>query len=178
MASKVPKLKRTRAYNPKDPEKVGVANREFDKVSFENLCAINCTVDEIEAVLHTDQRTLDNWCMRTYNQCFSTVYKEYCKCGHASFRRDQMKLAKTNASVNIWVGKTMLKQQEPIQEMIENGDLARLLASNQSLMDQITKAQEAVKLQNALKASTIASNTEIKSALETGCDIADNGNLR
>ncbi len=164
------KKKSTRAYKPPENEDQmpGRKPRDFDKNIFENLCHIDCTVDEIRAVLKADYNTIDNWCMRTYNFDFPTAYKEFRLVGNASFRRDQTRLAKTNASVNIWVGKTRLKQQEPIHEMIENGDLARLLASNETLMNQITKAQEAAKLQSALKAANSASNTDSISSLETG----------
>jgi hypothetical protein len=169
MPLKMPKKAKTRAYvAAKDPETIGRPHRDFDKAIFENLCAIDCTVEEIEAVLKADYRVIDNWCMRTYDKPFPVVYKEYRLVGNASFRRDQTRLAKTNASVNIWVGKTRLKQMEPIVEMIENGDLARLLASNQNLMDQITKAQETAKLQSALKAANNVSKTDNISELETG----------
>ena len=168
MVSKMPKKAKTRAYNPKDPDKIGRPQREIDQKLFENLCHIDCTVGEIESVLNSDQRTLDNWCMRTYNETFSTSYKRLSEHGKASIRRNQQRLSETNASMAIWLGKIRLKQQEPIQEMIENGDLARLLASNDTLMNQITKAQETAKLQSALKASSNDVSTDIKSALETG----------
>ncbi len=169
MASKVPKLKRTRAYvGPKDPETNGRPHRDIEQKLFENLCHIDCTISEIESVLNVDARTLENWCLRTYNEGFSVSYKRLSEHGKASIRRNQLRQSEKNASMAILLGKVRLKQQEPIQEKIENGDLARLLASNQSLMDQITKAQETAKLQNALKTSLSDSKTETKSELETG----------
>lgn len=90
--------------------------RDFDKKTFEGLCHVQCTVDEIEAILHTDQRTIDNWCKREYKETFSTVYKRYAKGGKASVRRNQFALSKTNASVAIWLGKVMLGQKDPQEE--------------------------------------------------------------
>ena len=90
----------------------GRPNREFDKKLFENLCHINCTVDELESVLITDQRTLDVWCQREYGENFSTAYKRLCQNGKSSLRRYQFNQAKTNASMGIWLGKQYLGQKD------------------------------------------------------------------
>lgn len=87
--------------------------KEFNKQIFENLCQIQCTVNEVEAVLQSDQRTVDNWCKREYGEPFSTVYKRFAESGKPSLRRMQWNLAKTNASVSIWLGKQYLGQRDP-----------------------------------------------------------------
>lgn len=90
--------------------------KEFNKQIFENLCQIQCTVNELEAVLQSDQRTIDNWCKREYGDSFSTIYKRFAECGKPSLRRFQWNLAKTNASMAIWLGKIHLGQKDPDKE--------------------------------------------------------------
>lgn len=91
--------------------------REFDQKLFENLCFVNCTVNEMECILSCDQRTLDVWCQRTYGERYSTVYKRFSENGKSSVRRNQLNLSKTNASMAIWLGKVWLGQKDPVEEL-------------------------------------------------------------
>jgi len=97
--------------------KTGRPPREFDKKTFEGLCHVQCTVNEIEAILHADQRSIDYWCQREYNESFNTVYKRYAEGGKASVRRNQLALSKTNASMAIWLGKVLLGQRDQEKEL-------------------------------------------------------------
>lgn len=109
------------------PRKTGRPLRDFDPSIFEQLCFVQCTVDEIELILKTDQRVVDKWCMRYYEVDFHTAYKRYSSGGKSSLRRDQYKLAKKNASMAIWLGKQWLGQKDIPQELEEfNGKLASL----------------------------------------------------
>jgi len=90
--------------------------RDFDKKIFEGLCHVQCTVNEIEAILHADQRTIDSWCNREYGEDFNTVYKRFAEGGKASVRRNQINLSKTNSSMAIWLGKILLGQRDPQEE--------------------------------------------------------------
>ncbi len=101
--------------------KAGRPNREFDQITFERLCEIQCTVNEVEHVLHCDQRTLDGWCQRTYEEDFSTVYKRFQGVGKSSLRRAQFSAAiKGNASLLIWLGKQYLGQRDPDDEAVKD----------------------------------------------------------
>lgn len=90
--------------------------REYDQKSFERLCHVHCPVDEIEFIMHTDQRTLDAWCQRTYGEDLSTTYKRFSSTGKSSIRINQFHLSKTNAGMAIWLGKILLGQKDPDQE--------------------------------------------------------------
>ena len=55
--------------------------------------------------------------MNTYNKRFSTVFREKRVGGKASLRRMQWKLAETNPSMAIFLGKNLLGQSDrPEQE--------------------------------------------------------------
>lgn len=101
----------------KEPKKAGRPERDFDASIFEQLCFVQCTKDEMELILKTDQRVINKWCLRHYEIDFDTAYKRFSAGGKGCFRRDQYKLAKKNASVSIWLGKQWLGQRDIPQEM-------------------------------------------------------------
>lgn len=93
--------------------------REYDQKTFEGLCHVWCTWEEIENILRCDRRSLDAWCKRTYfheetGEClsFAEVYKRFADGGKASLRRNQLHLSKTNAAMAIWLGKQKLGQKD------------------------------------------------------------------
>ena len=88
---------------------------EIDQVQFEKLCEIQCTLEEIAGVLKCSPDTIENWCKRTYNESFSETYKKHSANGKMSIRRMQFKLAETNATMCIWLGKQYLGQTDKIE---------------------------------------------------------------
>jgi len=91
------------------------AQIKINKDVFEGLCKILCTRDEILGVLGVADKTLYSWCKNTYNEDFSTVYKKYAEYGKSSIRRAQFKIAQTNATMAIWLGKQYLGQKEFVE---------------------------------------------------------------
>jgi hypothetical protein len=98
---------------------VGRPERDFDPKIFENLCRALCTVDEIEAILNTHQRTLDKWCKREFGKTFQKAYQDFMCHGKASLRRTQFKLAEKNAGMAIFLGKNILGQTDQTVQKIE-----------------------------------------------------------
>lgn len=82
------------------------------KAQFEGLCRIQCTEEEICGVLNCDDATLCRWCKTVYGRTFADVYKEKRQGGKASLRRQQFKIAETNATMAIWLGKQYLGQSD------------------------------------------------------------------
>ena len=91
---------------------VGRPKIEIDKLLFENLCQIQCTKSEIASVLMIDDDTVSRWCNDTYGANFSVIYKKYAESGKMSLRRYQFKMAQTNATMAIWLGKQYLGQSD------------------------------------------------------------------
>lgn len=115
----------------------GRPKKEIDKVSFEKLCGLHCTKAEICAFFDVTDKTLDRWCKRTYRQSFSAVFKQKQDYGKISLRRSQWRLAETNATMAIWLGKNLLGQTDkPVQDMKDNEIL-------QSLADLLKAREEA-----------------------------------
>ena len=89
---------------------------EFDKKQFENLCSLQCTKEEICGFFETTDKTLENWCKRTYKAGFSDVFKQKRGKGKISLRRAQFQLAQKNANMAIWLGKQYLDQKDKVEE--------------------------------------------------------------
>ena len=104
---------------------MGRPKKKISQKQFESLCAIQCTEEEICDVLEVTDKTLTKWCKETYNKPFSEVFREKRALGKASLRRNQWKLAeKGNSTMQIWLGKQMLKQSEsPLQDEIKLKEL-------------------------------------------------------
>lgn len=92
---------------------------EVDEIQVEKLAAINCSYDEMAAVLDCDPKTLTNR--------FSQAIKKGRAHGKMSLKRKQWEVAMSgNVSMLIWLGKQILGQSDhPIQEEEEDAPYIR-----------------------------------------------------
>lgn len=84
----------------------------IDKEQFEKLCSIQCTKDEIAGFFGCHSDTIENFCKREYNETFSSVFSQKRGIGKISLRRSQFRMAETNPTMAIWLGKQYLGQTE------------------------------------------------------------------
>ena len=95
----------------------------IDRTTFEGLCKIQATKNEICSVFSCDEKTLTRWCKETYNQGFSDVFPQKAEAGKASLRRLQFKAAETgNTTMLVWLGKQYLGQTDK-NELTHDGSL-------------------------------------------------------
>ena len=92
--------------------------KEIDQKQFENLCGLQCTLEEICGWFDVTDKTLDSWCKRTYNASFSEVFKQKRGNCKISLRRMQWRLAEKNATMAIWLGKQYLDQRDIVEQNI------------------------------------------------------------
>ena len=93
-----------------------------DWKQFETLCGLQCTQDEICAVMGVTDKTLTRLLDEHYGESFSDIYKKKSASGKASLRRIQFDIAKKgNAAMAIFLGKNYLGQTDK-QEVEETGD--------------------------------------------------------
>lgn len=90
----------------------GRPQKEIDKKIFESLCGLQCTMQEILAVLDISDKTLSGWCRRTYGKSFSEIFAIKRQLGFISLRRTQFKLAEKSAAMAIFLGKQYLGQTD------------------------------------------------------------------
>ena len=86
--------------------------KQIPKDDFEKLCGLQCTKEEICSFFDVTDKTLENWCKRTYERGFSEVFQEKRGLGKISLRRAQFELAKKNAAMAIFLGKNYLGQRD------------------------------------------------------------------
>ena len=65
-------------------------------------------------MLKVSEDTVERWCKRTYGENFAEAYKKHSAGGKISLRRNQFKLAETNATMAIWLGKQYLNQRDRV----------------------------------------------------------------
>lgn len=92
----------------------------IDKNQFENLCAMQCTEDEICDWFGVSADTLNRWCKRTYGASFADVFKQKRGNGRISLRRSQWKLAEKSATMAIWLGKQYLGQRDNVDVTVSD----------------------------------------------------------
>lgn len=105
-----------------DKNKGGRPRKEIDQIQFEKLCELQCTRDEICSWFDVTDKTLNTWCKRTYGDGFSATYEQKRGRGKISLRRKQWKLADTNASMAIFLGKNYLGQSDNPEQNIDVED--------------------------------------------------------
>lgn len=86
--------------------------KEINQKQFEQCCAMQCTEEEIASFFDCSIDTIERWCKRTYKMSFAEVFKAKREIGKMSLRRSQMKMAETNPTMAIWLGKQYLGQKD------------------------------------------------------------------
>lgn len=139
-------------YNPKGPPV-----KSFDWELFEQLCGIQCTQEEIASMLKLDRNTLTIKVEDHYNvkdaskpqEDYSAIYKRFASDGKSSLRRYQFNMAKTNASMGIWLGKQWLGQKD--HEAIEIAAKTEDLKMKEQLYQTLYQLAHLQKENNDLK---------------------------
>lgn len=88
---------------------------QIEEDQFKALCSIQCTLTEISGVLNCSEDTVERWCKRTLKMNFAEAFKKYSAPGRMSLRRTQFKMAETNATMAIWLGKQYLGQTDKVE---------------------------------------------------------------
>lgn len=114
-------MPRAKVSEPKN--KGGRPKKIIDQKQFEELCKIQCTQEEIQAVLNVQDDTIQRWCKETYGKGFSEVFKQKREGGHASLRRSQWLTATEdrNPTMQIFLGKNYLGQTDKQEIKAEIG---------------------------------------------------------
>lgn len=104
--------------------KRGRPRKEIDKRLFENLCIIQCTLNEICSVLDCNNKTLETWCKREYGRNFSEVFSQIRSRGFVSLRRAMYRKAveKGDTRMMIYLANNWLDMNEK-KEVKVNGEI-------------------------------------------------------
>ena len=87
---------------------------EINRESFEKLCGLQCTIQEVAGFFSCSHDTIERWTKETYGKTYGEVFESLRTNGLISLRRNQFKLAEKNTSMAIWLGKQFLGQKDII----------------------------------------------------------------
>lgn len=98
----------------------------INQKNFEGMCFVQCTKEEICAILDVSDKTLTRWCIETYGVNFDGAYKRFSQGGKMSLRRNMFKQAEHNPSMAIWLSKQHLGMKDVVEvDTGEEEDKAR-----------------------------------------------------
>ena len=107
--------------------------KQVAQETFERLCQIQCTTDEICSVLGLERKALARWAKRTYGKALELVMADFQADGKSSFRRLGLRLAEQgSASVWIFLAKNWLGMSDnpaPMASGEESKELAQAINS-------------------------------------------------
>ena len=95
---------------------------EIDGEQLKKLCAIQCTLEEIASWFKCSEDTIERWCVREMKMSFADVFKTFSADGKISLRRTQFRMAETNVSMAIWLGKQYLGQKDQTEVVMAKDD--------------------------------------------------------
>ena len=94
---------------------MGRPRKEINRIEFEKLCALQCTLAEIAGFFDCSEDTIERWCKRELKVPFAEAFKQHSAQGKITLRRNQLRLSEKNAAMAIWLGKQMLGQRDSIE---------------------------------------------------------------
>lgn len=118
--------------------RTGRPEKTINKKTFEGLCAIQCTLSEICAVLDVTEKTLEAWCKKEYKMNFSQVFNQKREIGKVSLRRSGFQMAQKNPAVHIFYCKNHLGMTDKVEAEFNPESLKRakeLLEGVDSVID-------------------------------------------
>ena len=116
------KSKATKDGSKKAPKKMGRPKKVISQREFEEMCKIQCTHEEICAILGVSVPTLEAWCKETYGTTFFKVFEQKRAGGKKSLRRAGFELAQCNPTVHIFYAKNYLGMTDKVETKVEFED--------------------------------------------------------
>lgn len=104
----------------KIPAKMGRPRKEIDFKQLDQLCAIQCTQEEVASFFECSIDTIEARIKEQFGMTFPEYFEEKKSSGRISLRRAQFQSAvtKQNPTMMIWLGKQYLNQSD--KTIIEN----------------------------------------------------------
>lgn len=119
---------------------VGRPRIEIDKKQFEDLCGMNCTLEEIAGWFRCSEDTIELFCKREYEERFTDVYKKFSVKGKISLRRILLRQAETKPAVAIFLAKNLLGMTDKFETSLTSNDENKKLA--QELLEKFKDGKE------------------------------------
>jgi len=130
----------TKTQKKRGPKKIQINWKQV-----EAACQIQCTQEEIAALIDCSVDTIERRCEEDHGIKFAEYFAQKKEGGRASLRRKQWLLASNNPAMAIFLGKNYLGQSDQQKIKFYNGDLENY--TDAQLEDELKKlmGKEALK---------------------------------
>jgi len=124
----------------------GRPRKEIDWKEFEQLCFLQCSIQEMCQWFHVTDKTLQRRVKEQYGETFSLVFEKKRIGGLISLRRNLFKLSEKNVAAAIFLAKNLLNMSDK-QEIQHSGNIGRSLEeySTEELLAVIERGKGASK---------------------------------
>jgi hypothetical protein len=138
--------------------------KEVDFKLLDSLCAIQCTGEEIAAIIGVNYDTLNSHIKEECGIGFSDYFKKKSASGKASLRRKQWALADTNPAMAIFLGKNYLGQAD--KREVEETRTVKVI-----MLEEVRQTFIQMRRKNEIEAITIDMDAAFNNALAIAEDI-------
>lgn len=107
--------------------KGGRPRKQIDKETFEKLCDLQCTVEDLADFFSCSHDTIQRWCMAEYGESFASIHKKHMAKGKASLRRNMFRLSEKNATMAIFLAKNYLGMSDNVEVKADTSLMSALL---------------------------------------------------
>jgi len=96
----------------------------IDWTSFDKLCAMQCTLEEISSYFDCSEDTIERAVKREKKTSFADYFRQKSKKGTISLRRRMYEIAQTgNVTMLIWLSKNWLGYADKIEEKVTSKEI-------------------------------------------------------
>jgi hypothetical protein len=140
--NQIPVFYRNRDLVDLNPSKHGRQTISIDWSAFEEMCKIQCTIEEIAGVLGISVDTIERAVKDKYNVLFADYIQTKRSDGKASLRRSQYLKAtvKDDTTMQIWLGKQWLGQTDKQVNLNLTADLGTIPEGKREQLGQLLDA--------------------------------------
>jgi hypothetical protein len=92
---------------------------EIDWKLFENLCILQCSIEEICLFFHISHQTLERRCKEYYGETFGQVFEKKRVGGLISLRRNLFNMSAKNPAVAIFMAKNLLGMSDRQEQTVD-----------------------------------------------------------
>lgn len=100
---------------------------QIDKGTFEKLCDLQCTIEDLADFFSCSHDTIQRWCMAEYGESFACIHKKHMAKGKASLRRNMFRLSEKNATMAIFLAKNWLGMTDNVEVKADTSLMQSLL---------------------------------------------------
>ena len=116
---------------------------EIDWKEFEQLCFLQCSLEDIAYWFKCSKKTIERNCYKHYGESFVPVFEKKCVGGKIKLRRNLVKLSEKNVAAAIFLAKNWLgmSDKQEVQENVSITDKTVRELSNEQLQQVIAAAR-------------------------------------